>query len=54
MKLNNREVAEACEACKMKYSALGFDRANVAFAYEFQGYVAAMVDQYGQIGRAHV
>jgi hypothetical protein len=47
MKLDNKQVAEACKACQMKYSALGFDRANIAFAYEFQGYVAAMIEQYG-------
>jgi hypothetical protein len=47
MNLNSKQIDEACKACQMKYSALGFDRANVAFAYEFQGYVAAMVEQYG-------
>jgi len=45
-KINNKEADQACKACQLKYSALGFDKANIAFAYEFQGYVSAMIETY--------
>jgi hypothetical protein len=47
MRITNREVECECKECQEKYSALGFERANIVFAYEFQGYVASMVEQYG-------
>lgn len=43
MKLNNEEVAAACEAIKLKYSIMEFEKANLMFSYELQGYVAAML-----------
>jgi hypothetical protein len=44
MRLTEQEIASACEATALKYSALSLENGSILFSYELQGYVKSQIE----------